>query len=345
MRISRTLVQQNYFCFRDTTYIQNEGLAMRAPTSSILSEVYKQYVENTTIYKLLIKHKVEGYFRYADNILMMYEDDKMNIHKVLEDFNNLVPNLNFTLEKEQNNRINFLDITISKNQDGLAFEIYRKPTATDIIIPSDSCHPREHKTAAIRYYRNRLEMYKLTPESRQKEKDNMQHILVNNKYNTPSIGDFNNEKRQRQKEQEQKQKWAKFTYIGKETKFITKLFKSTNVKTAFTTNTTIEKRLAGKQEAPQSKYDRSGVYQLTCPECKMKYTGQTGRPFRVRFQEHVRDFKYNNNRSKFTQHLVDNKHAIGNMEEIMEVTHMKKKGKMLDTLEGFHTYKETKAGN
>jgi hypothetical protein len=83
-------------------------------------------------------------------------------------------------------------------------------------------------------------MYKLTPESRQKEKDNMQHILVNNKYNTPSIGDFNNEKRQRQKEQEQKQKWAKFTYIGKETKFITKLFKSTNVKTAFTTNTTIE---------------------------------------------------------------------------------------------------------
>ena len=33
------------------------------------------------------------------------------------------------------------------------------------------------------------------------------------------------------------------------------------------------------------------------------------------------------------------------MEDIMEVVHVTKKGKMLDTLEGFHIYKETKAGN
>jgi len=64
-----------------------------------------------------------------------------------------------------------------------------------------------------------------------------------------------------------------------------------------------------------------------------------------RFREHVRDFKYNNNRSKFTQHLIDNKHAIGKMEDIMEVVHMTKKGKKLNTLESFHIYKETKASN
>ena len=48
-------------------------------------------------------------------------------------------------------------------------------------------------------------------------------------------------------------------YIGKETRFITKLFKSTNVKIAFTTDNTTGKHLAIKQEVPQSKYDRSGV--------------------------------------------------------------------------------------
>ena len=100
---------------------------------------------------------------------MMYKDDKTNIHNVLEDFNNLVPSMKFTLEKEQNNKISFLDITIIKNHDGLSFEIYRKSTAIDIIIPNDSFHPSEHKTAAIRYYCNRLKTYKLTPESRQKE--------------------------------------------------------------------------------------------------------------------------------------------------------------------------------
>jgi hypothetical protein len=144
---------------------------MGAPTSTILSEVYLQQMENTTIYELLIKHKVESYFRYVDDIRVMYKDDKTNIHRVLEGFNNLVPSMKFTLEKEQNNKINVLDITITKNHDGLSFEIYRKPTATNILISTDSCHPREHKTSAIRYYCNRMKMYKLTPESRQKKRE------------------------------------------------------------------------------------------------------------------------------------------------------------------------------
>jgi len=33
------------------------------------------------------------------------------------------------------------------------------------------------------------------------------------------------------------------------------------------------------------------------------------------------------------------------MEEIMEVVHMKKKSKILDTLEKFYIYRETKLGN
>ena len=95
----------------------------------------------------------------------------------------------------------------------------------------------------------------------------------------------------------QKRKWAKFTYIGKETRFITKLFKNTDVKVTFTTDNPVERRLATKHGTDQSKCDKSGIYQLTCPDCKMKYTGQTGRPFKVRLQEHFRDFKYGNNKS------------------------------------------------
>jgi len=42
---------------------------------------------------------------------------------------------------------------------------------------------------------------------------------------------------------------------------------------------------------------------------------------------------------------MDNKHTIVKMEDIMQVIHVAKKGKMLDTLESFHIYKETRAGN
>jgi len=69
--------------------------------------------------------------------------------------------MKFTTEGEKKYKINFLDITILKENDNLSFYIYRKPTTTDTIIPIDSCHPQEHKLAAIRYLANRMETYNL----------------------------------------------------------------------------------------------------------------------------------------------------------------------------------------
>ena len=133
--------------------------------------------------------------------------------------------LKFTLEEEQDNQISFLDITIKKNQKGLSFDIYRTPTATDIIIPRDSCHPNEQKTAAIRSYHDRLLTCRLTPENREKEKETVRQILVNNKYDPLPITLEHKKKKRNHNTQTQKRKWAKFTYVGKESRFITKLFK------------------------------------------------------------------------------------------------------------------------
>jgi len=35
----------------------------------------------------------------------------------------------------------------------------------------------------------------------------------------------------------------------------------------------------------EGKFGSSGIYQVTCPNCKMKYTGQTGGSFEKRFKE------------------------------------------------------------
>ena len=139
--------------------------------------------------------------------------------------------------------------------------------------------------------------------------------------------------------------WAKFTYAGKETRLITKLLNNTNIKVTFTTDNTIEKRLTTKHKTDQNMYDKNRVYQLTCPNCEKKYTGQTGRPFKVRFQEHLRDYKHGNNRSKFSQHLLENKHGIGRMENTTHVIHVTNTGKMMDTLEKFYIYREKETNN
>jgi len=78
-KLAKALVTQNYFRFENLTYLQPDRLAMGAPTSSILSEFYLQHLESHKIYSLLLNHKVEGYFRYADDTLIIYNEDNTNI--------------------------------------------------------------------------------------------------------------------------------------------------------------------------------------------------------------------------------------------------------------------------
>jgi hypothetical protein len=72
---------------------------------------------------------------------------------------------------------------------------------------------------------------------------------------------------------------------------------------------------------------------------------QTGRSFYTHFQEHLRDFKYTNGKSTFAQHLLENRHAISPMEEIMDSIHFTSKGRLMNTLEKFYIFRETQLNN
>jgi len=68
-------------------------------------------------------------------------------------------------------------------------------------------------------------------------------------------------------------KWITFTYIGKETTYITKIFKHTNIKIAHLTNNTIQGNLTPKTHNHE-KFSATGVYKLICPECGKAYIYQ-----------------------------------------------------------------------
>jgi hypothetical protein len=89
----------------------------------------------------------------------------------------------------------------------------------------------------------------------------------------------------------------------------------------------------------------SGIYKLTCPDCNKAYIGQTGRPFAVRSREHFRDYTHAHNKPNFAQHLLHHHHSIGPMNTIMDTLHITAKGRMMNTIERFHIYKETLMNN
>ena len=58
LTLTGLVVTQNYFKFQNKTYIQKSGLAMGAPSSSILSEIYLQFLENTKIFEILQNRRI-----------------------------------------------------------------------------------------------------------------------------------------------------------------------------------------------------------------------------------------------------------------------------------------------
>ena len=72
---------------------------MGAPTSSIFSELYLKFLENSTIYNFLLNYDIKGYFKYVDDILIVDDEEKTNIDTLLECFKNISPKLKFTNEK------------------------------------------------------------------------------------------------------------------------------------------------------------------------------------------------------------------------------------------------------
>ena len=88
--------------------------------------------------------------------------------------------MKFTIEKEIKNTIYFLDVTVQNATQNFSFNMYRKRTIIDTIIPSDSCHTPGHKYAAIHYMVNRMNTYQLNKSNKQLECNIIKQIIYNN---------------------------------------------------------------------------------------------------------------------------------------------------------------------
>jgi len=199
----------------------------------------------------------------VDDILIIYSENITDVSQVLRSFNDITPSLTFTLEQEKENKLNFLDISVIKATDKISFNIYRKETTSDIIIPNDSCHPTEQKLAAIRCFANRINTYSVDHTKKQTETNIVKQTVNSNKFDTSILNRFNGEKTKREKDS-QKRRWAKFVYCGKETRLVTKLFKNTNVKVAYMTKNNLGKLLKPQNVPKPDKYKKNGVCHLEC---------------------------------------------------------------------------------
>jgi len=97
---------------------------MVAPTFSVLSEIHLQFIEHTRIYTVLLQNNILGYFRYVDDILIVFDPNHSNIIEFINYFNSLHPKLQFTAKTEKDCTLNYLHLSINRTPTGLNAAIF-----------------------------------------------------------------------------------------------------------------------------------------------------------------------------------------------------------------------------
>jgi hypothetical protein len=138
-------------------------------SSSTIAEICIQFLEELYVKQWLDSKQILYYKRYMDYILITYNQNKTNEQDILNYANNIDKHLQLKLSTEENNLINYLDLSMYRNYGNIELGIHRKPTSTDTTIHFSSNHPYEYKLAAFNYYINRILTLPITKQSKQQE--------------------------------------------------------------------------------------------------------------------------------------------------------------------------------
>jgi hypothetical protein len=84
--------------------------------------------------------------------LIIFDKTKTDVHTINAYINNIHNNLKLNPTYEEQDSIDYLDLTVLRKHKKLEVDIYRKITTTDTTTNLMSNHPIEQKTAAYRFH-------------------------------------------------------------------------------------------------------------------------------------------------------------------------------------------------
>ena len=134
LKYSIIILDKNFFQCSDRQYKESSCLAMGAPTSSIFSEVYLQYMECTSFVDILNQQKILGLFHYVGDIPIIYGKTAADIDNIIETFNSIHPTLTFSKEDETDNSLSFLDVTLRRTENNFTVTLCRIPTGIVFLL-------------------------------------------------------------------------------------------------------------------------------------------------------------------------------------------------------------------
>ena len=96
--------------------------------------------------------------------------------------NSVNPNMQFTKEVYQGNKLSFLDTTTTRVRGCIQVSVYRKPTHTDKYLEYNSHHPLQHKRSVVNTLLHRAQEIPSTNAEWSRERKHVIKVLRDNNY-------------------------------------------------------------------------------------------------------------------------------------------------------------------
>ncbi|XP_067140351.1 chromosome partition protein Smc-like [Centruroides vittatus] len=129
----------NYFEIDEEYYTQNNGISMGSVIGPKLAEIIMIDVDKEINNITGIKY----YKRYVDDVLIIYNDAEVKPNMIKHIINNIDKDIQFKIEEENvaDNSIRYLDVMITRNENELDFEPFKKPCSINTTIKYTSNIP------------------------------------------------------------------------------------------------------------------------------------------------------------------------------------------------------------
>jgi len=178
IKLSRYVLQNNYFTYNSRYYHQIRGGAMGSPLTLTMANCYMYFYELDIIKQ--ITNSGGLYMRYIDDIFIVINWPTRHLHKQINTWNNF--DVNIKLNPHVDQSVNFLDITIENKNGQLFTKVYHKPSHEPYFLPYNSIHPLHIKKNIPFAMLLRSIKYCSTFEAYLDERETIRMALLLNKY-------------------------------------------------------------------------------------------------------------------------------------------------------------------
>ena len=215
------------------------------------------------------------------------------------------------MKVEEDNKIPFLDVLITKKNGGvLGHQVYRKKTHTDRYLHADSHHLPTQKIGVLNTLLTRA--IRISDDDHLNlEIDHLSNIFQVNGYSKYQIKKVIRKVRNRSPKKIRNIEGTMITlpYIKGTTDVTAKILRKKSIGVTFAPPNSIGRMLDTSKD-PVEPLKQKGVYSVPC-SCEIPYIGETGRSVQVRLKEHCADIMHDRHqKSALAEHTHHSRYHI-----------------------------------